>query len=599
MSRGEHLNQAVAADRGRGIRTGERRIGPGDRHAGVGTSGSQLQRAAALRASIRGRLFGVGGQLGRQGLEQLRREGLANAAFDQLHLIRQADAIGGEHTSQRMQQHPLHPQGLGHGAGVLTAGTTEAAEHGITQIAPLLDRNAPDRLGHPLHRNRQGPFCHLFGRWHLRRPRRWTRTASISRGSPQHTGQLLEAQPRRQRIKALIAAWTEHRRHLSRLQTPQQQVGVGDRERATAAVTGGAWIRAGRFRPHLQPQAIEADPRATAGRHGVDLQHRRLQRQTAELALLAPLPGGRAIRSCLTPAHIGGGAAHVEAHQGREAGRRADAAGPHQATRRSGEDRVLGAQLLRRDQATARLHHPQRHLWPKSRLHLGQIALQHRPDTGLQRSGVGPRHQPRQRAHLMREGDGLEAERLQPGAECQLMAREAVGVQQGHGDAAEPIGTRLMQLLGQSPIALQRLQLRAIRRQAATNLQHPPGQGLRPPDLQGKQIGPVLIADGQQIGEAAVEQQQRRPALALQQRICGHGGAQAHLGDQPGGNRLSGAGIEPQEPADRPHRRIPRNARLHRQQLAHQQPSLRTARHQVGEGASAIDPEAPASGHQR
>ena len=179
------------------------------------------------------------------------------------------------------------------------------------------------------------------------------------------------------------------------------------------------------------------------------------------------------------------------------------------------------------------------------------------------------------------------------------MARKAVGMQQGHGDAAEPIGSRLAQLLGQSLIALQRLQLRAIRRQAATHLQHAPGKRLRPLDLQGEQIRAVLIADAEQIGKAAVEQQQRWPALALQHRIGGHGGAQPHLGDQPGGNRFRGAGIQPQQSADRPHRRIPCNTRLHRQQLAHLQPALGAPRHQIGEGAAAIDPEAPAGGHQR
>ena len=109
------------------------------------------------------------------------------------------------------------------------------------------------------------------------------------------------------------------------------------------------------------------------------------------------------------------------------------------------------------------------------------------------------------------------------------MAPVGGAVQQGHRNAGEPIGAGLEQLGPQRRIQLQGLQLLTAGGQAASHLDHPALQGLRPEDLEGEQVRAVLIADLQQVGEATVHQQQGGGTLVLQKRIGGHRGAQPHL----------------------------------------------------------------------
>ena len=149
----------------------------------------------------------------------------------------------------------------------------------------------------------------------------------------------------------------------------------------------------------------------------------------------------------------------------------------------------------------------------------------------------------------------------------------------------------------QRSVEAQGFKLAAVGRQPPGHLQHAHLQGSRPLDPQGKDVRPVLIADGQQIGEALIDQQQHRCAAVLQQGIGGHGSAESHLADQAGGNRRLRR--QTQQLTDRVHSRIPRALRLNRQHLAHHQlPSGRQADH-IGEGAAAVDPEPPAARHQR
>ena len=102
----------------------------------------------------------------------------------------------------------------------------------------------------------------------------------------------------------------------------------------------------------------------------------------------------------------------------------------------------------------------------------------------------------------------------------------------------------------------------------------------------------MLIADTGQIGEAAVEQQQHRLQLPLQQGIGGHGGAQPHLRHQARRQRLIGG--QPQHLLQRQDRRITGPLPLHREHLAYHQAAIASPADQIGESAAAIDPEAPA-----
>ena len=164
----------------------------------------------------------------------------------------------------------------------------------------------------------------------------------------------------------------------------------------------------------------------------MDVEHRCLDRQSGQLHLIASGPGPIAI------ANIGGGAAHIEAHDAAKTSHCSRAHGPHQAARWPREDGVFGVKSSWLRQHTAGAHHLQRHSGAEGLLHPLQIALQHRPHVGLQHTCVRPRHQPRQRAHLMGERNLLKAEALQPTAQRQLMGRVGHAVQQRHSHAAHP-----------------------------------------------------------------------------------------------------------------------------------------------------------------
>ena len=195
----------------------------------------------------------------------------------------------------------------------------------------------------------------------------------------------------------------------------------------------------------------------------------------------------------------------------------------------------------------------------------------------------------------MRERDLLKPEALQPAAQRQLMNRVDNTVQQRHRHTAHPLAPRRLQLLGQGLIQLQRFAFGTIRRQAALHLQHLLLQRLGSLDRQGEQLRPVLIADPQQIGEAPVQQQQRGRTAALEKGIGGHRGAQPHLLHQASGDR-GGIPSEAEHLPQGVHRRIPRAIRLLREHLRHLHGSGRGAGHHIGEGAAAINPEAPAGG---
>ena len=150
-------------------------------------------------------------------------------------------------------------------------------------------------------------------------------------------------------------------------------------------------------------------------------------------------------------ADIGGRASHIETDDSPEAGSRSGSGGTHQPASRPRKNRVLGMERLRGREHPAGLHHLQRHLAAKVSPQLLEIGVQHRSNRRLQHGGVAPGHQPRQGAHLMRQGDLIKPQRRQPGADSLLMARIDHAVQQRHSNAAHAIDPGLLHLLAQRP----------------------------------------------------------------------------------------------------------------------------------------------------
>ena len=486
-----------------------------------------------------------------------------------------------------MDQHPLDAEAAGQGTAVLAAGAAEADQHRAADVMAPLYRDAPDRLRHPLIGDRQ---CALGQPFQGQGPRRAVVLA-------QGLCQLPEPLAHHRRIGPLVAGGAKNGGQRPRRQAPQQQVGIGHRQGAAAPIAGRAGIGPGGVGPHQQPLRIGPQDRAPACGDRVDRQHRRLHLQPGDLGRRQALPGVLAAGS-IEMEHIGGGAAHVEADdrpipQARRLGRGHRS---HHAAGRAGEDRVLGLQLGGRLQGATGGHHPQARGWPQGGAHLGQIAPQGGPHRRFDDRGVQARHQAGLATELMGQQHRVETELLQPVAEGQLMGRMAVAVQQGHGDVVVAVRLGLAQQAFQAPPRLQGHQFASIGGQPGLHLDHPQRRQLGALDPQGEDLRAMLIADGGQIGETAVDQQQHRLQLALQQGVGGHGGTQAHLLHQARRQRLISG--QPQHLPHGPDRRIVIAFGLHRQHLAHHQLAAGRATHQVGEGATPIDPEAPAA-HNR
>ena len=172
------------------------------------------------------------------------------------------------------------------------------------------------------------------------------------------------------------------------------------------------------------------------------------------------------------------------------------------------------------------------------------------------------------------------------------MGRLAVAMEQGHRQLPRSIGQGLADPLLQRPIQHKGAHLLAIGSETPLHLHHPHIQGLGALDAQGEEIGPVLVADGQQIPQAPIQQQEHWGAGLLQQGIGGHGGAQPHLLHQR--RRQRPIGVHPQQLPNGRHSRIARPLGLHGEHLAHLQGAPGGTGHHIGEGAAPIDPEAPA-----
>jgi len=182
-------------------------------------------------------------------------------------------------------------------------------------------------------------------------------------------------------------------------------------------------------------------------------------------------------------------------------------------------------------------------------------------------------------------------------ASCERGLRESLfmgwrppGVHQGDGTTAQTRDAMGPQPTDESGIDHQRLQFAPLRIKTTLNLLNRRDQRGRHGNLQREEVPPVLITDAQQIGQARVSEQKYWLPLALKQSIGGHGGSQSKLLNARSGTKA----FRRHEGLDRIHRWIALKAGLHRQHLAHDEPSVRPSCHHIGEGAAAIDRELPA-----
>ncbi len=95
---------------------------------------------------------------------------LDRAAFDRAD-AGEADAVGRKYAGEGMDIDLAHPQGVGHGAGMLAAGAAEAGQGVVRQVMAAFDGNLAYGAGHVVHRQRGEPQREVLRRGGLS-PRR-------------------------------------------------------------------------------------------------------------------------------------------------------------------------------------------------------------------------------------------------------------------------------------------------------------------------------------------------------------------------------------------------------------------------------------------
>ena len=156
-----------------------------------------------------------------------------------------------------MDQAGLHAQGVGDLAGVLGAGAAEHGEAVFGDVVALLDRDLLDRVGHVLDRDLEEAVGEVL-------------RALVGLGR-----EGLEFRPGGPGVKRPVGARAEDGGEEFRAQLAGHDIGVGDRQRAAAAVGGRAGVGAGALRADPHAGAVDLQDRAAARRHGVDVHHRR------------------------------------------------------------------------------------------------------------------------------------------------------------------------------------------------------------------------------------------------------------------------------------------------------------------------------------
>ena len=211
-----------------------------------------------------------------------------------------------------------------------------------------------------------------------------------------------------------------------RVETAQQEVDVGDGERAAGPVAGGPGVGARAPGADVQRPGGESTDRPSTGCHALDSQGRREQvgvaHRVLELVLVVPVEAG----------DVGAGASHVEGEDPGEARAPRRRGGAHHTPRRPAQQAVLGAVAVGAEEPPGAGHGVER---PSAQalLDVSQVAADHGREVGVDGRRLRPGQELDPGRQLGGDRDLLEPALDQEVPEPLLVAGVLVGVQQGHG----------------------------------------------------------------------------------------------------------------------------------------------------------------------
>ena len=209
---------------------------------------------------------------------------------------------------------------------------------------------------------------------------------------------------------------------------------------------------------------------------------------------------------------------------------------------RPGQDGVLALEGAGLGEAARRLHEVQAHA-----RHLGadlvDVAAQDRREVGVDHGRVAAADELHQRARAVRHADLPEADLAGDALGGKLVRRMPPAMHEDDGDAVDAGREGFPHVFCEAR-DIERPHDLALGVDAFVGLDHPRVEQLGQDDVGVEQARPVLVGDPQGVAKAAGDDEQRRLALALEQRVGRHRRAHLHALDQRRRHRRVGRQAE-------------------------------------------------------
>ena len=385
-----------------------------------------------------------------------------------------ADSISTEDARIGMIEHLPDAQLPGHRTGVLGSRTAKRHQNVLAGVIALGDRNGADGPRHVGVGHAQQPVGQLV---RLVMPAGGLSDLLAQFGQTGVDGRTIqgEGKPLGQDL-ALV------------------EVQIGHGQGTAASVAGRAGIGACALGSHDQLDAVEAADRPAAGGHGLDGHHRRHHAYARLLGLILELV------AAVVAGYVGAGSAHVEADCPIEARISGHVRKAHHSARRAREDAVLAHELIGIDQPPGR----REDLQPAPPNRLSQT-LNVRPQYGVQvgvhHGGVAAGDDLHQGRHPAGKADFVEADLLGDLAHQLFMLRAEIGVQETNGQRLDALALQGGQL-GTDRCRVWSNQDFSFGRDPLIDFHYRREQRLGLADRELEQLGPVLVADPEDVAEA-------------------------------------------------------------------------------------------------
>jgi hypothetical protein len=320
----------------------------------------------------------------------------------------------------------------------------------------------------------------------------------------------------------------------------------------------------------------------------VDHHHRRAHANTGDLGLEGALEFAVEMR------HVRRGTPHVEADHAIKAGAARGARHRDDAAGGAGQNRVLAGEQAGGGES-ARRHHEHHaragSLDVERARDAGDVARENRREVRVDDGSVAAADELDQRRDLVADRNLREAHFAGESGDAALVLRVTIGVHEDDRQRVEAAPARRLEIAPHG-VEIGRALDHAIGQHALVDLDDVAVELFGLDDVARENLRPRLIADLQRVAEPARRHQQRRLALALEERVGGDGGAHFHRADGAGGDRRAGGQAEQiAHPLDGG----VLISGAFGEQLADMQTPGGVAADDVGERAAAVDPEIPAA----